>query len=386
MFGPNEMKDGDHINITLHRSRELEHDECDDHYECGIGLVYDEDGKTKEEEDALEYYKSWNHIIGKDLSGFQSNTTGEYILSHSLYKENLIARYGWYGVLLMLVCFYEIYAPKGGEYVFVSAAAGATGQLVKQLQRCRDPIAGLAVAKVQDSGHSSFKKGDLVWGGTEWEEYSIINAPETLFKIEHTDLPLSYYTGILGVPGMTAYAGFYEICTPKKGEYVFVSAASGAVGQLVGQFAKLSGCYVVGSAGTKEKFINIERVRYFPDGIDIYFENVGGKMLDAVLPNMRINGRISACGMISQYNLEQGDAVRNIFNIITQGVLMKGLIVTHYFHLYPKYMEMIVPLIKQGKICYIEDFAEGLGNAPAALVGLFSGKNVGKQVVVVARE
>ncbi|KAJ0624073.1 putative oxidoreductase [Helianthus annuus] len=205
---------------------------------------------------------------------------------------------------------------------------------------------------------------------------------------------------------MTAYAGFYEICTPKKGENVFVSAASGAVGQLVGQFAKLLGCYVVGSAGTKEKVdllkykfgfdeafnykeeqdLDAALKRYFPDGIDIYFENVGGKMLDAVLPNMRINGRISACGMISQYNLEQGDGVRNIFHIVTKGVLMKGLIVTHYFHMYPKYIEMIMPLIKQGKICYIEDFAEGLNNAPAALVGLFSGRNVGKQVVVVARE
>nr|GFA61099.1 2-alkenal reductase (NADP(+)-dependent)-like [Tanacetum cinerariifolium] len=103
------------------------------------------------------------------------------------------------------------------------------------------PLTGHGVAKVLESGHANFKKGDLIWGFTGWEEYSIINAPEGLFKIEHTDVPLSYYTGILGMPGMTAYIGFYDICTPKKGEYVFVSAASGAVGQLVGQFAKLSG-------------------------------------------------------------------------------------------------------------------------------------------------
>ncbi|XP_076908146.1 2-alkenal reductase (NADP(+)-dependent)-like [Bidens hawaiensis] len=268
------------------------------------------------------------------------------------------------------------------------------------------PIEGLGVAKVLESGHSNFKKGDLVWGGTRWEEYSVLNAPETLFKIEQTDVPLSYYTGILGMPGMTAYAGFYEVCSPKKGEYVFVSAASGAVGQLVGQFAKLLGCYVVGSAGTKEKVdllknkfgydeafnykeeqdLDAALKRYFPDGIDIYFENVGGKMLDAVLPNMRLNSRISVCGMISQYNQEQGDGVRNLFHIITKSVLMKGFIVTHFYHMYPKYMEMVMPLIKQGKICYIEDIAEGLESAPTALVGLFSGRNVGKQVVVVARE
>ncbi|KAJ9558680.1 hypothetical protein OSB04_013294 [Centaurea solstitialis] len=268
------------------------------------------------------------------------------------------------------------------------------------------PITGYGVAKVLDSGPPNFKKGDLFWGFTGWEEYSIINAPESLFKIEHTDVPLSYYTGILGMPGMTAYVGFYEICAPKKGEYVFVSAASGAVGQLVGQFAKLSGCYVVGSAGTKEKVellknkfgfdeafnykeeqdLDAALKRYFPDGIDIYFENVGGKMLEVVLLNMRLNGRISVCGMISQYNLEQSEGVRNLFCLVSKRLRMEGFIVFDRYHLYPKYMEMVLPLIKQGRICYVEDIAEGLESAPAALVGLFSGQNVGKQVVVVARE
>ncbi|MCH93602.1 NADP-dependent alkenal double bond reductase P2, partial [Trifolium medium] len=114
------------------------------------------------------------------------------------------------------------------------------------------PLIGYGVSKVLESGHQDYKKGDLVWGITKWEEYSLIPATG-MFKIEHTDVPLSYYTGILGMPGMTAYAGFFELGCPKKGENVFVSAASGAVGQLVGQFAKLTGCYVVGSAGTKEK-------------------------------------------------------------------------------------------------------------------------------------
>ncbi|XP_071720922.1 2-alkenal reductase (NADP(+)-dependent)-like [Rutidosis leptorrhynchoides] len=267
------------------------------------------------------------------------------------------------------------------------------------------PIAGLGVAKVIDSGHLNFEIGDLVWGQTNWEEYSIIDNPETLIKIQHTDVPLSYYTGILGMPGMTAYAGFYEICSPKKGDYVYVSSASGAVGQLVGQFAKLFGCYVVGSAGTtekvdllknklgfddafnykEEKCLDTALKRYFPNGIDIYFDNVGGKMLDAVLLNMRLNGRIAACGMVSQYN-EQGDGVRNLFNIITKSVRMQGFHVTQYYHMYPKYLEMIMPLIKEGTICYIEDIAKGLENAPGAFVGLFSGRNVGKQVVEVSCE
>nr|GEV28797.1 2-alkenal reductase (NADP(+)-dependent)-like [Tanacetum cinerariifolium] len=255
------------------------------------------------------------------------------------------------------------------------------------------PLTGLGVAKVLDSRHANFKRGDLIWGSTGWEEYTIINAPEGLIKIEHTDVPLSYYTGIL-------------------------------VGQLVGQFAKLSGCYVVGSAGTKEKVdllknkfgfdeafnykeeqdldaaalkrLSSKQVRFdrsfkqffgnFYEGIDIYFENVGGKMLDAVLLNMRLNGRISVCGMISQYNLEQGEGVRNLSTLITKRVRMQGFVVFDHYHKYPKYLEMIIPLIKNGTINYIEDIVEGLENAPAALVGLFSGKNVGKQVVVVARE
>ncbi|KAL6976096.1 2-alkenal reductase (NADP(+)) [Sarracenia purpurea var. burkii] len=268
------------------------------------------------------------------------------------------------------------------------------------------PITGYGVARVLDSGHPKFKKGDLVWGITGWEEYSLIKAPETLFKIENTDVPLSYYTGILGMPGMTAYAGFYEVCSPKKGEYVFISAASGAVGQLVGQFAKFLGCYVVGSAGTKEKVDLLKNKfgfdeafnykeepdlvaalkRYFPDGIDIYFENVGGKMLDAVLINMRLHGRIAVCGMISQYNLNQPEGVHNLFCLITKRVRVEGFLVFDYYHLYPKFLDMILPHIKEGKIVYVEDVVEGLENSPAALVGLFSGRNVGKQVVVVSRE
>ncbi|XP_027117954.1 2-alkenal reductase (NADP(+)-dependent)-like [Coffea eugenioides] len=268
------------------------------------------------------------------------------------------------------------------------------------------PIVGLGVARVLESNNPKFNKGDLLWGLTRWEEYSVIADPETRFKIHNTDVPLSYYTGILGMPGMTAYAGFFEICSPKKGERVFISAASGAVGQLVGQFAKAFGCYVVGSAGTKEKVdllknkfgfdeafnykeeqdLNAALKRYFPDGIDIYFENVGGKMLDAVLLNMRVHGRIAVCGLISQYNLEQHEGIHNLFCLITKRIKMEGFLVFDYYHLYPKFLDMVLPQIKEGKIAYVEDIAEGLENAPSALIGLFSGRNVGKQVVVVARE
>ncbi|PQQ16330.1 2-alkenal reductase (NADP(+)-dependent)-like [Prunus yedoensis var. nudiflora] len=183
------------------------------------------------------------------------------------------------------------------------------------------PICGYGVAKVLDSSNPEFKEGDLVWGLTRWEEYSFITNTESLIKIQHTDVPLSYYTGILGMPGKSAYAGFFEVCTPKKGDYLFVSAASGAVGQLVGQFAKLAGCYVVGSAGSKEKRLHVH-----------------------------------------------------------------GFTHRDYDHIVPKYLDFVLPYIRQGKVVYVEDIVEGLENGPAALVGLFTGRNFGKQVIALAHQ
>uniref|UniRef100_A0A2N9J7A2 Alcohol dehydrogenase-like C-terminal domain-containing protein n=1 Tax=Fagus sylvatica TaxID=28930 RepID=A0A2N9J7A2_FAGSY len=253
------------------------------------------------------------------------------------------------------------------------------------------PIVGYGVAKVLESGHPGFKKGDLVWGVTKWEEYSLLSKiiTESLFKIQHTDVPLSYYTGILGMPGMTAYAGFYELCSPKKGEYVFVSSAFGAVGQLVGQFAKLMGCYVVGSAGIKEKVdilkskfgfdeafnykeehdLDATLKRCFPEGIDIYFESVGGKMLDVVLLNMRLHGRIAVAGMISQYNLDQPEGIRNLLSVVYKRIRIEGFTVYDYYHLFPKFLDLVLPYIREGKIEYVEDIVarEGLENGPAAL-------------------
>lgn len=127
-------------------------------------------------------------------------------------------------------------------------------------------------------------------------------------------------------------------------------------------------------------------VRCFPDGIDIYFENVGGKMLDAVLLNMRVRGRIAACGMISQYNLSQPEGVHNLMEVVGKRIRIEGLLAFDHFPRYAKFLEFVLPFIQEGKIDYVEDIAEGLENAPSALIGLFSGRNVGKQVVLVAKE
>ncbi|VVB06296.1 unnamed protein product [Arabis nemorensis] len=179
---------------------------------------------------------------------------------------------------------------------------------------------------------------------------------------------------VLGMIGLTAYAGFFEICPPKKGETVSVSAGSGAVGQLVGQFAKLMGCYVVGSAGSKRK------------GIDIYFENVGGKMLDAVLLNMKMYGRIAVCGMISQYLLETRERLQNLPDIVFKRIKMQRFAFYDFMDRFSKFLEFVLPYIEEGKLIYVEDIVQGLENGPAALVGLFNGQNIGKQVIQVARE
>ncbi|GMI64463.1 hypothetical protein like AT5G37980 [Hibiscus trionum] len=265
------------------------------------------------------------------------------------------------------------------------------------------PITGYGVAKVLDSAHPDFATDDLVWGITGWEEYSLISDTKNLFKIQHTDVPLSYYAGILGMPGLTAYVGVYELCVPKKGDYVFISAACGAIGLLMGQFAKFHGCHVVGSVGGPDKVELLKKKfgydeafnykqepdydatlkRYCPEGIDVCYDNVGGKMLDAVLLNLRPHARIMICGMSSQYHLEHPDGVRNLPWMVMKDAQMQGYLAVNYYHLYPKYLELILPLIKESKVVYVEDIADGLETAPKALVGVFSGRNIGKQVVAV---
>ena len=293
-------------------------------------------------------------------------------------------------------------------------------------------LVNFTVGKVVDSTHPEFNAGDLVWGMSAWEEYTLVTQPESLHKINHTELPLSYYTGVLGqlyhhalmylavlsmlanplltiyhpgMPGLTAYACYFEVGKPKKGDFVFVSAASGAVGQLVGQLAKIAGCYVVGSAGSDEKVsllktkfgyddafnykmetdLGAALKRCLPGGIDIYFDNVGGATLDAALLQMRPGGRVAVCGMISQYNLVEPYGLRNLFCIMPKAIRVEGFYFTFYMHVYARFEEEMAGYIKDGKVTVVEDVVEGIDSAPAALIGLFSGKNVGKQLVAIAR-
>ena len=215
----------------------------------------------------------------------------------------------------------------------------------------------------------------------------------------------NHHCDVAGMPGLTAYAGFTQVARPNKGDFVFVSAASGAVGQVVGQLAKIAGCYVVGSAGSDEKVsllktkfgyddafnyksetdLSAALKRCLPDGIDIYFDNVGGATLDAALLHMRLSGRVVVCRMISQYNLEEQDGLRNLYCVVPKAIRVEGFRVFYYFHVYPRFEEEMAGYIKEGKVAVVEDVVDGIDRAPSALIGLFSGRNVGKQLVAIAR-
>ncbi|KAL0756511.1 hypothetical protein Bca101_094179 [Brassica carinata] len=294
---------------------------------------------------------------------------------------------------------------------------GSSTILVKNLFLSCDPYMGTFMRE-SDSGSSevavetlslldAFIPGKEILFGESLIGKSIYSTVNSFgrFKIDISiNVPLSYYTGILSVTGLTAYAGFFEICSPKKGETVFVSAAAGAVGQLVGQFAKLMGCYVVGSAGSKQKVdlllnkfgfddafnykeepdLDAALKRCLPQGIDIYFENVGGKMLDSVLMNMNVHGRIAVCGMISQYHTETEEGIQNLPVVVYKRIKMQGFLAFDFIDRFPKYLEFVLRYINERKLVYVEDIVEGLENGPAALVGLFCGQNVGKQVLKIA--
>ncbi|BBM99271.1 2-alkenal reductase (NADP+) [Marchantia polymorpha subsp. ruderalis] len=263
------------------------------------------------------------------------------------------------------------------------------------------PLDGYGVGKVVLSNDPDFKENDIVEGLMAWEEYSL---GFKLTKIESDAVPVSYYLGALGMAGFTAYVGFFHVCQPKKGETIYVSAASGAVGQMVGQFAKLFGCHVVGSAGSaqkvdllKNKFgydeafnykeepdLDAALKRYCPEGIDMYFENVGGKMLDAVLMNMKVFGRIAVCGMVSQYNNVEQDPIYNLNYTVKRRIKIQGFLQSDFVHLRPEFKKTVVEWFKEKKLEYVEDMADGIEKGPAALIGMLAGKNVGKQGIKVA--
>ncbi|WPP53460.1 NADP-dependent oxidoreductase [Catalinimonas niigatensis] len=265
------------------------------------------------------------------------------------------------------------------------------------------PISGGAIAEVVESKSESFQTGELVLGTLPWATEAVVKA-EGLQKVKKEDVPDHYYLGILGMPGLTAYFGLMDIGKPKAGETVVVSGAAGAVGLVVGQIAKIQGCRVVGIAGSdekiqmlKEQFGYDEGINYktnkdlkaavaaaCPDGVDVYFDNVGGEVSDAVIMNLNFHARIPLCGQISLYNASgtpTGPRIQPM--LLTRSVLMKGFIVRNYQDKFPEGIQQLSTWVKEDKLKFTETIIQGFERLPEAFLGLFTGKNQGKMIVEV---
>jgi len=271
-------------------------------------------------------------------------------------------------------------------------------------------MVGGTVAEVVESNLEGFAPGDHVLSFSGWQDYAVSDGTgvNNLGKsFEHR----SWALGILGMPGFTAWAGLTKIGEPKEGETIVVAAATGPVGATVGQIGKIMGCRVVGVAGGPEKCAYAvdelgfdacidhkaedfaeQLAKASPDGIDVYFENVGGKVLDAVIPLLNANARVPLCGLVSQYNateLPEGPDRMNwlMGQILRKKIKVQGFIIFDDFgHLYPEFAKQMSEWVEQGKVKYREEVIDGLENAPEAFIGLLKGENFGKRVIRVASD
>jgi NADPH-dependent curcumin reductase len=279
-----------------------------------------------------------------------------------------------------------------------------------------DPVAlgeamvGGTVSRVHASNHTDFAVGDWVLSFNGWQDYAVSDGTG-LIKLDPSIMPPSYALGIMGMPGFTAYMGLLDIGQPKAGETVVVAAATGAVGSVVAQIAKLKGCHVVAIAGGAEKCAYaLEKLgvdacldhkaedfaqqlaKACPQGIDVYYENVGGKVLDAVLPLLNTGARIPVCGLISQYNATElppgPDRLGQLMgSILVKRLTVKGFIIfDDYAHRYNEFAQAMVSWLQQDKIHYREQIVDGLAAAPDAFIGLLEGKNFGKLVIRVGQD
>jgi NADPH-dependent curcumin reductase CurA len=260
-------------------------------------------------------------------------------------------------------------------------------------------MTGGAVGEVIESKNPKFAKGDRVLSMAGWQQYAQ-NDGRGMQKIDTRVLPISVYLGCVGMPGVTAWYGLKQIGMPKSGETVVVSAASGAVGSVVGQLAKSLGCRAVGVAGGKEKCdyvvkelgfdacvdykagnLDADLMAAAPSGIDIYFDNVGGAVLDAVLRQLNAFARIPLCGLISGYSATEAYPLRNYRSLLVNRVNLQGFIVSEHMEFWPQALQELGGAVAAGRMKYRESVAQGLENAPKAFMGMLKGENFGKQLV-----
>ena len=265
-------------------------------------------------------------------------------------------------------------------------------------------MVGGGVSQVMQSNHPQFSAGDFVLGYDGWQAYGVSKG-ETLRKLDPKQAPISYALGITGMPGMTAYFALLDVGQPQSGETVVISAASGAVGSVAGQIAKIKGCRVVGVAGSDAKCDYVMKELGFdecinrntqdlssalkaacPDGIDVYFDNTAGAILEAVLQQINLGARIPLVGLISQYNAENPPPGPNLMPLLVKRALIKGFLVSDYQQRQAEFLNDVVQWLQAGKLKYKEDVVEGLENAPRAFIGLLQGKNFGKLIVKVSED
>jgi NADPH-dependent curcumin reductase CurA len=262
-------------------------------------------------------------------------------------------------------------------------------------------MVGGAVGEVLESRNPKFAPGDIVQGEFGWQEYPI-SAGKGVRKVDPAIAPISTSLGVLGMPGLTAYFGLLDIGQPKPGETVVVSGAAGAVGSLVGQIARIKGCRAVGIAGGDDKVrwivdelgfdgaFNYKTTKDYgqrlqelcPQGIDVYFDNVGGPITDAVIPLLNTRARLAICGQISQYNAQQREmGPRCLWDLIVKQARAEGFLVFQFADKYAQGIAEMARWIREGKLKYKEDIVEGFENLPRAFIGMLSGENIGKRLV-----
>ncbi len=269
-------------------------------------------------------------------------------------------------------------------------------------QELDEVMVGETAGEVIESKNPKFAVGDKVTGRVGWQLYACADG-KALRKVDGSAAPLQAYLGVLGMPGVTAWIGLLDICQPKSGETVLVSAATGAVGGVVGQIAKIKGCRAVGIAGGKGKCayavkelgydacvdykagrLNEQLRDATPNGVDCYFENVGGEILDAALRRMNPFSRIAVCGLVSQYNATEPYGVKVFRSILSNRIKVQGFIVSDRMELWGKALPELTAWVASGRIKYRETVAQGLESAPRAFIGLLKGENLGKQLVKLA--
>ena len=263
-----------------------------------------------------------------------------------------------------------------------------------------------AVGEVVASKNIRFQVGDVVEGFFGWQQFAVSDG-EGVRKIDPSVTTISTALGVLGMPGLTAYFGFLDVGKPRSGETVVVSGAAGAVGSIVGQIAKISGCRAVGIAGSDKKIawltgqlgfdaaFNYKSTSDYgaklnelcPDGIDIYFDNVGGAITDAVFPLLNVGARVVVCGQIAQYNAEKPEiGPRLLWHLIVKQARAEGFLVFHYASRYPEGLRQLAMWLNAGKLKHREQFVDGIENTPRAFIGMLRGENTGKQLVRIAPE